>query len=536
MHLVTAGEMRAFDATAINDYGIPGIVLMENAGRTTFQILREYIDSDIRGLKVAVLAGPGNNGGDGYVIARYLINHGAEVRAYLLAEREKITGDALTNLEVLERMNAWISPLREEAERRRNYFFLYQSHVIIDAILGTGLNSDVRSPYADVIRDINVLPALRIAVDIPSGLHADTGKVLGEAVRANVTATYGFCKLGMALHPGTDYCGKIHVVDISIPLPALESTPPRSVLYQRPDAWQYVRVRKDPLAHKGTFGHVLVVGGSPGKTGAVAMAARAAARIGAGLVTAAVPESLNQVLETKCTEEMTEPLPEGIPGHLGEASIPRLLELTEDKQCVVIGPGLSTTDGVQALVTRLISEYPGWVLLDADGLNVLAGKLSAFKHAKSKIVVTPHPGEMGRLAGISAKTVQENRLDVSRSMAEDYGVWVVLKGSRTLTVSHQGRLYINTSGSAWMASGGQGDVLSGILGGLLAQNLTGEEALPFGVYVHGLAADNLLAKTGGAPVLATDVLDELPRTIGGLLEPERRANREDSVTDLLEHS
>lgn len=515
MYLVTAEEMRAFDATAIQEYGIPGVVLMENAGRTTFYILKTYLEGDVRGLKVAVVAGPGNNGGDGYVVARYLINHGADVQTFLLSPREKIKGDALVNLQVLEKMTSRVFPVPDEEALELASRVWHESDVIVDAILGTGLTSEVRPPYRQAIEKINDAPNLTLAVDLPSGLDADTGKVLGTAVRADLTATYGFRKLGMAIQPGVEYCGIVEVVDISIPLSAVETNPPRARLYETPDFSEFIGLRSDPAAHKGTFGHIFIVGGSPGKTGAPAMAAMAAARMGTGLVTVGVPASLNPILEIKLTEEMTEPLPENVSGYLGMESVERILSLAEGKQCLVIGPGLSTHDGIPDLMKTILHEYDGWVLVDADGLNALIGNLETLKNSRGNVVLTPHPGEMGRLVGKSSKEVQEDRLGIARQTAIDYGIWLVLKGADTLTVSPEGMVTINSTGNPWMASGGQGDALSGILGGLLAQGIRSEEALPFGVCLHGIAADRIVERVGPAPVLATDVINEIPALLGG---------------------
>lgn len=515
MYLVTAAEMRAYDATAIQDFGIPGIVLMENAGRSTFQILNKHMGGDVRDLRVAVVAGPGNNGGDGYVIARYLINHGADVHTFLLSPREKIQGDAATNLQVLERMTPHIFRIADEDSLDQAICQWQESDVIVDAILGTGLSSEVRSPYKEAIAGINAAHALVLSVDLPSGLDADMGDALGCAVRADLTCTYGFRKIGTALYPGCIYCGTVEVVDISIPLSAVEKNPPKAVFYIRPDAEHYQMLRLNAEAHKGIFGHVLVIGGSPGKTGAPAMAAMAAARVGAGLVTVGGPASLNPILEVKLTEEMTEPLPETVTGFLGEASADRILSLSQGKRCMILGPGMSTEPGISQLVKTILASYEGWLVIDADGLNALGQDLQVLKTAKGRVVVTPHPGEMGRLTGMSSAEVQVDRVGVARRFATEYGVWVVLKGAGTITASPNGDIVINSTGNPWMASGGQGDVLSGILGGLLVQNVLPEEALPYGVYLHGLAADTLLEKYGPAPILATDVIEELKHALGG---------------------
>ena len=531
MYLVTARQMRAFDAVAIQDYGIPGVVLMENAGRATFQILKSRMDDDLDGLRVAVVAGPGNNGGDGYVIARYLINHGAEVDTFLLAPKENIKGDALINLEILANMTDRIYEATDDECLADAIEAWADMDVIVDAILGTGLSSEVRSPYREVIEEINKLPAFRLAVDLPSGLNADTGKVLGAAVRADATATYGFMKLGMALYPGLDYCGDIEVVDICIPQAEIVENPPTAQLYQEPSCLEYLLLRSDPEAHKGTFGHLFIVGGSIGKTGAPAMAAMSASRVGAGLVTVGVPASLNAILETKLTEEMTEPLPENLPGYLGEAAVERILDLAQGKRCMVLGPGLSSAQGVSDLVTSLLKAFTGFMVIDADGLNALADNPDVLKEASCQVVLTPHPGEMGRLMGCSATQVQDDRVGMALKLATDYGVWVILKGARTLTASPDGRIFVNTTGNPWMASGGQGDVLSGILGGLLAQGIAPEEALPFGVYLHGLAADNVAEQTGPAAVLATDVIRELPAALSGNHQHEHSHEHDESCGD-----
>ena len=587
MYLVSAEEMRRFDVEAIRDYGIPGVVLMENAGRTSFQILKAHSGGNLADKKVAVITGPGNNGGDGYVIARYLLNDHADVTVFLLSPRDKIKGDALINLQILEKMTDRIVEVRGLDELSEACSLWRDADVIIDAMLGTGLQSEVRSPFRDAIAAVNESRALRLAVDLPSGLNADSGRIMGAAVKADLTVTYGFMKIGMAVHPGLDRCGTIHVADISIPSAAVAKAPPLCTLYSGPVQAPYWKLRENARAHKGTFGHVLVVGGSPGKTGAPAMAAMSASRIGAGLVTVGVPVSLTPVYG-KLTEEMTEPLPETCTNCLGAVSIGRVLDLAKGKGCVVLGPGLGAGDGVRDMVEAIVEcsggsrEMPGneagcnatpavgvgfsparfaapeereeidlsptspvnavgagvpgtltdwkvcptgrslpmqttqWIVIDADGLNAIASDLSFLKAAGGRVVLTPHPGEMGRLVGKSSREVQEDRIGLARKMATELGVWVVLKGARTLTAFPDGRIVVNPTGNPWMASGGQGDVLSGLLGGLLAQGLGPDEAIPFGVYVHGAAADRIVNRVGPAPVLATDIIREVPAVLSAM--------------------
>ncbi len=516
MYLVTAEEMRRFDAVAIKEYGIPGVVLMENAGRTTYQILKAHMGGDVSGLKAAVVAGPGNNGGDGYVIARYLINHDADVTTFLLSPREKIRGDALINLQILEKMTSRVVEVTNADQLAKAVSYWHDADLIVDAMLGTGLESEVRSPYREAVLGINESRGVCVAVDLPSGLNADSGQIMGAAVKADLTVTYGFMKIGMAVHPGLDQCGHVEVVDISIPSEAIRKTTPLCALYTKPHLHAYRGLRADPQAHKGTFGHLLVVGGSPGKTGAPAMTAMAASRVGAGLVTVGVPASLHGVLETKLTEEMTEPLPETATNCLGAVSTDRILALAKGKNCLVLGPGLSAGDGVGLMLRTVVHSFDGWIVIDADGLNAIGHDLECLRNARARLVLTPHPGEMGRLTGRSTRNVQQDRMGLAGKTATEFGVWVILKGARTLTAFPDGRIVINPTGNPWMASGGQGDVLSGLLGGLLAQGLPADEALPFGVYLHGLAADRIVNRIGPAPVIATDIIRELPETLNSM--------------------
>lgn len=517
-YLVTAEEMRAFDSLAINKYGIPGIVLMENAGRSTFEILKRLFEDSIEGLLVSVVAGPGNNGGDGYVIARYLINHGADVNIFLLSPREKIRGDAQINLNILKKMHANIWDINSQESIEFFHDVWAESDLLIDAILGTGLKSEVRSPYSEAIMKINNLSSFKLSVDIPSGVDSDTGEIRGVAVQADLTVTYGFQKLGMAMYPGRSLCGEIEVVDISIPGILVDHNPPTACLICVPYITPYLEIRSDPTDHKGTFGRVLIIGGSPGKTGAPAMAAHAASRVGAGLVTVAVPASLNSILENKLTEEMTEPMPDDS-GFFASSAAERILELCRDKTCVALGPGLSTAPGSVKLTQALLSEYQGRLVIDADGLNCLALDLSLLSRTKAMVFLTPHPGEMARLTGLSIAEVQSNRFALAKEFASTHKCWLVLKGAATITFSPYGQSFINTTGNPWMSSGGQGDVLTGILAGLLAQkNLLPEEVIPFGVWLHGFAADSIVDRDGPRPVLATDILKEIPASLKVLTE------------------
>lgn len=508
-YLVTAEEMRSLDATAINKFGIPGIVLMENAGRSTFETLLRWFEDNLKMALVSVVAGPGNNGGDGFVISRYLINWGANVETFLLSPRDKIKGDARTNLNILDKMGASIHEINSCETIESATSIWAKSDIVVDAILGTGLKSEVRQPYKNAITKINTLKAFKLSVDIPSGVNSDTGAIQGVAISADLTVTFGFQKIGMATYPGQKFCGQMELIDIGIPQMALKEIEPKVILYNEPSLKHYLQIRSDPVAHKGTFGRALIVGASTGKTGAAAMAAKAASRIGAGLVTVAVPSSLNAILENKLTEEMTAPLPDDS-GCFSPSAADHVLDLIQDKDVVAVGPGLSVGPGPLKIVQSLLSEYRGMLIIDADGLNCLAQDLSFLCRTKATVVLTPHPGEMGRILGLSSLQVQENRLGLGREFVKTYKCWLVLKGAGTIVFSPDGKISVNSSGNPWMSSGGQGDILTGILAGLIAQKLSLEESIPFGVWLHGHVADSIVKADGLRPVIATDVLKEIP--------------------------
>jgi NAD(P)H-hydrate epimerase len=509
MKLVTAAEMRELDRKAIEEVGIPSLVLMENAGRTTYRILRREFANPS---PVAVIAGRGNNGGDGSVVARYLAQAGIPVAIFLVAGRDQVKGDALVNLEIAARMGLEIVEVREEQDLNPLAHRLARSGLIVDALLGTGLNSEVRGLMRLVIDEINRMRPPVLAVDIPSGLCADTGQALGAAVRAQVTVTYGWPKIGQILPPGRDYAGRLWQVDISIPpelareVPAelAEAAEMRALLPPRP--WG---------GHKGNFGHLVVIAGSAGKTGAAALASEAAVRSGAGLVTLGIPASLNDILEAKITEAMTLPLPEAIGERaLGMKALEPLQNFLENKTAAALGPGLGTHPETGELVRRLTRDLPLPMVIDADGVNALAGAPELVKTAAGPRILTPHPGEMARFLGTTTQAVQADRLGTARKAAAAANAVVVLKGAQTLVADAQGRVSVNATGNPALASGGTGDVLTGLIGGFLAQKLDPWDAARLGVYLHGLAADFFVDRSGPRGLIAGDLLLIFPEVLG----------------------
>ena len=511
MILVTADEMREMDRRTIEELGIPGQVLMESAGRGAVRFLCRCFP-DIESRNVGVAAGRGNNGGDGFVIARYLANQGVAVTVYLLADRSKVSGDAAVNLDLLGPLAVPVIEIQDEKSFAQLRTAMRAKDLWIDAILGTGLNSEVRGIYRRVIDLINSLDKPVFAVDVPSGLDSDTGQRCGTCIRAQATATFGFAKTGHCLYPGVELTGDLEVVDIGIPAPIVEDIRPKQHLITRAHVQQCLPTRPAD-AHKGHTGHLLVIAGSPGKTGAAAMTATAALRTGAGLVTCAVAESLHPIMETLLLEAMTAPLPEAAGGMLSEQCLAPIMQLAENMRCLAIGPGMGQSAGLEKLMARLLAECQLPMVIDADGLNNLSGNPAALKQSKHPVIITPHPGEMARLTNTSTADIQSDRIDTARRFAESFRVHVILKGARTVMAHPDGSLFINPTGNAGMAAGGMGDVLTGMVAGFVAQGLSAEAACHAAVYLHGAAADTLAAKMGTVGYLASEVMAAVPSEI-----------------------
>jgi NAD(P)H-hydrate epimerase len=382
-------------------------------------------------------------------------------------------------------------------------------------MLGTGLTSDVRGLFKEMISLLNAEKTPVLAVDIPSGLDSDTGKPRGCCVQAAVTVTFGLPKIGHVVLPGSEFVGKLEIIDIGIPPGVVDEVAPNHYLLTKSMITGAFGAR-DAQSHKGTTGHLLVIGGSPGKTGAAIMTSQAAMRVGAGLVTLGIPKSLNVAVESQLTEVMTEPLPENADQSLGSSAYQKILRQLKRKNVLAIGPGMGGAKHTQNLVRKIIQASPVPVVIDADGLNALVGNLSFLKKLKVPCIMTPHPGEMARLVGKTSSEVQEDRLGEACNFARTHGVHLVLKGARTVIAHPDGAVFINPTGNPGMASGGMGDVLTGIISGLMVQGLPVWEAVNAGVYLHGRAADSLARSMGPMGFLASDLMDILPGQIKGL--------------------
>ena len=511
MIAVTAAEMRALDRWTI-DHGTPGHVLMERAGAGAARVLRERLRRP-RG-PVVVVCGRGNNGGDGFVIARHLRRARVPVDVWLAARPDEVRGDAARMLAAWRRVRGTIHDLTTtdavDALCRR----LRGAATVVDALFGTGLNAPVTGIAAAAIEVMNSCGAPVFAVDIASGLSADTGTALAVAVRATVTATFGFPKVGQLFYPGVDHTGLLAVVDIGIPPEAVAAIGPRVSLLESEEVGRLLAPRPRD-AHKGTFGHVLVIAGSRGKTGAALLASAAATRSGAGLTTLAIATTLQPILEGHVREAMTAALPDTGDGSAALGDGATLDELLAGRTAVVCGPGLGLADPTRALVAEVVRRATVPLVLDADGLNAVAGT-DLLRERAGPTVVTPHPGEMARLLGTDTAHVQADRLGAARTLAARDRVIVVLKGARTIVASPDSGTAISPTGNPGMASGGMGDVLAGVVGALLAQGLDPFDAAVLGVFAHGAAGDAVAGRRGEVGLLASDLVDELPPTLAAL--------------------
>lgn len=508
MKLLTAEQMKEIDRRAINEYLIPGLVLMENAGLRVLETI-EGLTGELRNAKIIILAGKGNNGGDGLVLGRHLINAGARVDTFLLGEPQNLSSDAYINYNILEKMTGNLFPLKADKDLDSLMIALLSADLIVDAIYGIGFRGVLDDFETRVAQMVNWSRAQVVAADIPSGVEADTGKVHGVAIKANHTVTFGFPKLGLVLEPGRDYVGTLTVADISIPRVLLEDDEFKLNLIDEAMIESLIKPRKAE-SNKGTYGHALVIGGSRGMTGAVIMASYGALRTGAGLVTVALPESLVPIIEASVMEVMSRPLPETCEASISMEALPAIENLLGTVSVCAIGPGMSRYQEANAILRWVLEKSGVPILIDADGLNALEGDAAILKDRQVPIVITPHPGEMARLTGLAVEEIQSNRLEIARKYAADWGVTVVLKGNKTVVAGPSGEAFININGNPGMATAGSGDVLSGIILGLMAQGLRPQSAAVAGVYIHGRAGDRAAEITGQRALVAGDLLIHLP--------------------------
>lgn len=496
LQIVTADEMYEIDRFTMDEIGLPGVLLMENAGQAFVQKALSYLDKTD---KIAILIGSGNNGGDGFVIARILKSLGFVVDAFLLVGKDRVKGDALFHLEVLYQSGFDVKPLTN-ANCLRNY------QVIIDAMLGIGFKGEVRSPYREMISECNRLDILKLSVDIPSGISADGTQPFNQAFKATATITFHHPKLSAFTYPARDYYGKLEVVQIGIPPKAT-----KAVLQLERKCWQDEDVRRtlphrSPSAHKGTHGKGLVIGGSLPMTGAPIMTTKAALKAGGGLITLAVPDVIHSIVASQIVEAMFAPwqTEQGqLSGEIGSD--------ISSYNAVAFGPGVGRDKGGKVILSTLLDTVHAPLIVDADGLFHLVTLKEKLKQRVYPTILTPHAGEMARLIGCSAREVEQNRFEFSRRFATEYGIYLVLKGPCSIVITPSGAQYVNKTGNAALAKGGTGDVLTGIILAFVMNHPNLQEAISNAVFVHGKAADVLVDQNQTMlDVLATDVIGALP--------------------------
>jgi ADP-dependent NAD(P)H-hydrate dehydratase / NAD(P)H-hydrate epimerase len=511
-HVVSSEEMRWCDETTITKYGIPGLLLMENAGYNIAEVIRREL-SPLESKHILVICGKGNNGGDGFVAARMLFNSCAHINVVLLVSPSELKGDAKTNFKILQVLAKKSESLTIRRYSRQLPKVLPKPDIIVDAIFGTGFKGSVKKSFADVIKWINRQSAKIVAVDIPSGVDGTTGVAENCAVRADITVTFGCLKSGLLCNKGRELVGAVHVADIGIPHLVLEDKQLKTYLVERSDVKQSLP-KRSIHAHKYSVGKVMVLAGSKGLTGAAALCCESAYRAGAGAVVLGTPEPMYPILARKLTETMVFPLPATNSGTLSLAALDKIREKLLWADVLVAGPGLSLNSETQQLLLKVLLEYRGRILIDADGLNALAAHgLSQLHSSRSQFILTPHVGEFSRLSKMPSKQIDEHRINAAREMAKINRMTIVLKGVPTIIASKDGSAILNSTGNPGMATAGTGDVLSGIIAGLWAQGMSDTAAAWVGVYLHGLSADIAAKKLGERSLVANDITEYLPSAL-----------------------
>lgn len=520
MKIVTSEEMRKIDNETIKKFRISSTALMERAGRAVATKIREMFDQSIGscGQSVVVVSGTGNNGGDGIVAARNLHEWGWDVRVFICGKQDGLSPECNKQYEKAKKQGLKIEFLRRITGKDLD------GSVIVDAMLGTGLSRQVTGDHASVISSINASQATVVAVDIPSGISADTGQIMGEAVKADYTVTFGLPKRGHFLYPGAEYSGKLFIEDIGFPDELLRSEDISAGLLGKREM-SLLLPERPRYSHKGDYGHVLIVAGSREKTGAAFMCARSCLTTGAGLVTIGIPETLVSAFQSRVTEEMILALPDKGDGTLSSDASEQILDFMYEKADILaIGPGLTVTDDVIALMYKIAGTATAPMVIDADAINALSKRndmINLLLNAKAPVILTPHTGEMARLLKKSEvgsqksevelrKQIETNRINTAVSFAKETGTCLVLKGVPTIIATPEGNIFINTTGNPGMAKAGSGDVLTGMISAFLGQNLNPEDASKLGVFMHGFSGDIAMKKQGVYSILASDIIDAIP--------------------------
>lgn len=514
MKILTSAQMRAIDRAAIEGLGIPGVVLMENAGLRIARAIRDRFP-DLGCERVVIVAGKGNNGGDGFVVARHLANSGARPEVVLLAGRDEVRGDAAINLAVALHMGLPVVEVRDAAAWKKARVGVLGATVVVDALFGTGLDKPLAGLFAAAVEDINRSKAFKVAVDIPSGLSSDTFETIGPSVAADLTVALAAPKVAHIFPPAADRVGELVVAPIGLPPGSLDDPALKLELVEEASLAPFFARRKRDT-HKGAYGHVLVFAGSLGKSGAATLAGRAALRMGAGLVTVATAAGVLPSVAKGMAELMTEPLAETPERTIAAGAAARAAALLKGKNAVLVGPGLSTHPSTGEFVRGLLPKIKVPCVIDADGLNIVAAGAGVLDAMAGPVVLTPHPGEFARLTGRTNEEVLRHRLELAPEFAARHKVTVVLKGHRTLVAGPDGRVFANPTGNPGMATGGTGDVLGGMIAAAIGQKADLPGAVLAAVYAHGLAGDVAADRLGERSLVAGDIIRYLPPALKAL--------------------
>ncbi|MCE5251534.1 NAD(P)H-hydrate dehydratase [bacterium] len=519
MKLLNADQMSYVDRVTI-ERGTPGVELMRNAGTAVFRTVSGKAVGK-PGDRIVVLAGKGNNGGDGFRVAELLVRGGYRTELYLIGRKDAVSGDALTCMHDAEASGITVNEILDEKGLEKAADRIGSAEVIVDALFGTGLRGDITGLPASVIRLVNDSDSTVVAVDVPSGVNASTGEVSCDTVRADYTVTFGCLKVGHVFGPGKRKCGRITVEEIGFDPDVLDSVEAIGFSLTPSEAAQRIPERAYN-AHKGDAGRVFILAGSVGLTGAATMSARAVMRVGAGLVTVGCPASLNDILEVKLTEVMTLPLPEVRRKRcLSLRALGMVRTAVERADVVAVGPGLGTYHETAELVRRFTGNYSGRIVLDADGINAFSGKAAVLADAPCEMVITPHIGELSRLTEQSVNDITGDPVRAAQEAAGTTGKIVLLKGAPTVIADQNGTVWINPTGNESMATGGMGDVLTGTIAGLAAQGMNLFDAAVLGAYVHGSAGERVSELRGMRGVIACDALEQLPFVLKELTDNYR---------------
>lgn len=505
MYILDREKMQEADRITISHYGVPSIVLMENAAASVVSIIEEKY-SDIS--SVAILCGKGNNGGDGLAVARRLYNRGYDVKVYLFAKLNELKGDPKINLNICQKMGIEIKQVPSEKVFYDVFPELFDFPLIVDALFGTGIDKPLEGFWANVVSAINSLPSLILSVDIPSGLNASTNEVIGPAIKAHRTVTFGAYKIAHIFPPATNYCGKVHLFEIGIPSELISNL--SKLILSNKNVLRNFIPRRNPDSHKGNFGHLVIVAGSKEKPGALSMAALGALRSGVGLLTCASVESALSVLHNHTYEAMSLILDQTPEGTIALSSLPKVLKFIEDKDALVLGPGLSLNEETQEFIRRLVLNSSIPIVIDADGLNAFSKNLTMLLARKGDKILTPHPGELSRILDVSLDEIKKDRIKYAKEAVKKSNSFIILKGYLTLIACPNEIVWVNPTGNPGMATGGMGDVLSGIIGSFIAQKVEPNKAAPLSVFLHGFAGDLAEKKKSEEGLMPRDLIETLP--------------------------